>query len=300
MSPRARRIVTAHHPAAQAPAAALSASVSVPPGLGDLHGDDAGRLGGGQKGGGGGGRCGWGASPLAPYVTWGPVGRGTSTLLALPTGVSGVAYRPRFFHPVVFNETFQAAAAVSVLLPRARACFFASAAHAPTNIHLWWPACLLAAAAFESGGGRRDLPLRDSPRRRPGVWSGGPRPRPGAKLRHSGEPRALRLQLRAGARETNLGRVKLPREHPAVCLLHLTRQRESVICGQGGNDQQLGATLGLLEAMAAEEAAAEEREEGSERGTGERRKRDAPPSEGHLGRTARANLARLRPEGCVL
>jgi len=40
------------------------------------------------------------------------VAAGTSGMALLPTGVAGIAYRPRFLHPIVFNASFRACAAM--------------------------------------------------------------------------------------------------------------------------------------------------------------------------------------------
>ena len=47
------------------------------------------------------------------YNVWGLLPSGTHAMLALPTGVGGVLYRPHFFHPIVFDEQFRAVAATS-------------------------------------------------------------------------------------------------------------------------------------------------------------------------------------------
>mmetsp|Transcript_45218 Transcript_45218/g.124229 ORF Transcript_45218/g.124229 Transcript_45218/m.124229 type:complete len:306 (-) Transcript_45218:1678-2595(-) len=47
------------------------------------------------------------------YNVWGLLPSGTHAMLALPTGVGGVLYRPHFFHPIVFDEKFRAVAATS-------------------------------------------------------------------------------------------------------------------------------------------------------------------------------------------
>eukprot|EP01041_Mallomonas_annulata_P005205 gene5205-10420_t len=43
-------------------------------------------------------------SRTAPYSNWVPLPYGRKEMLAIPTGTGGVLYRPRFFHPIIFDH----------------------------------------------------------------------------------------------------------------------------------------------------------------------------------------------------
>jgi hypothetical protein len=43
---------------------------------------------------------------LLPYLSWGEAAYGMHEFFLLPTGTGGILYRPKFFHPIVFDRNF--------------------------------------------------------------------------------------------------------------------------------------------------------------------------------------------------